>query len=336
MGVTFGRAIENLSRAANELFQADQRVRSVGIGAHGDAFGFTAVRNAAMILPAGLKRIPNEVAGIPVQFTDAFSEPDRLAKVPLAAQASFVPEQGQVRPLRCGLQIQNFTDDERTGIIARGSIIIGTLGCFVRFDSGAAAILSNNHVVAGENRGERGRDIILQNGSGALDPAQTAATLADFVDLLPSPPGANPQSGTALLNEVDAGIATVNEGVLFEPRYLPLRNLVAPSGTASAKVGDRVFKVGRTTGLTRGVVTSVANITGPIPYDPGPCWFRGVIVVETSDGTMFSNHGDSGSAVVRENGEVIGLLFAGNGQQTFVCPIDPVLSGLRCGLLTPA
>jgi hypothetical protein len=42
-------------------------------------------------------------------------------------------------------------------------------------------------------------------------------------------------------------------------------------------------------------------IVGPIPYAPGQCWFRNGLVVEGLNGTMFSDHGDSGSAIVRSS-----------------------------------
>jgi hypothetical protein len=92
------------------------------------------------------------------------------------------------------------------------------------------------------------------------------------------------------------------------------------------------IKVGRTTGLTHGSITAVGVVTGPIPYDPGPCWFQGQFEIEGENGTLFSDHGDSGSAIVSTTGEVIGLLYAGNGTQTYACPIQAVLTALNCTL----
>jgi hypothetical protein len=193
------------------------------------------------------------------------------------------------------------------------------------------AILSNNHVVAGENRGVRGTDQIMQPGTGAFTPADHAATLTDYANITASPAGATPATGGVIFNDVDAGVATVQGGVAFRQAYLPARSLTPPSGHIAASVGDHVYKVGRTTGLTRGIVTAVAAVVGPIPYGPGPCWFRGGIIVDGLGGTMFSDHGDSGSAIIKEGtGEVVGLLFAGNGTDTFACPIDAVLAALSC------
>jgi hypothetical protein len=62
-------------------------------------------------------------------------------------------------------------------------------------------------------------------------------------------------------------------------------------------------------------------------------WFEECFIVEGDGGAMFSDHGDSGSAILRESGEVVGLLFAGNGEQTFACPINTVLQQLNCTLV---
>ena len=48
-------------------------------------------------------------------------------------------------------------------------------------------MMSNNHVLAGENRGKKGRDRILQPGGLTFTSEQCIAKLIDFVDLLPSP-----------------------------------------------------------------------------------------------------------------------------------------------------
>lgn len=284
------------------------------------------------------ERAVGESQGVPVTFTDTPGEVESLAAVPVTgpaspAAASLVQEVNRHRPLVCGLQIQNFDDDQRTGVLARDLMIVGTLGCFVRLRDESVGFLSNNHVVAGENRGQRGRDRILQPGSGIHDPADQVGLLTEYVDLLISPAGALPRRGNVVFNDVDAGLVRLDEGVAFRQGYLSFRGLVAPGGTASARLGDQVFKVGRTTGLTFGEVTDVATIVGPVPYTPGPCWFRRSITIEGVNGTLFSDKGDSGSAIVRTNGEVIGLLYAGNGQQTYACPIDEVLRALSCTLL---
>jgi Trypsin len=338
MGVSLGQAEEMVEAAAAELFDADPSVRSVGVTQHGSGYGFRAVQNSSVIVPFVTgEPFPLNFQGIPITVTSTPGEVESLVAVPSSgpaspSAASVIPEVNRHRPLVCGLQIQNFDDDQRQGVLDQGFIIIGTLGCFVRLSNGSPGFVSNNHVVAGENRGLVGTDRILQPGSGAFNSADQIGLLRDFVKLLVSPLGATPKKGTAILNDVDAGLVELDEGVSFTQGYLPSRSLIAPNAVAKAKVGDKVFKVGRTTGLTFGEVKDVATIVGPVAYDPGPCWFRRSIVIEGLNGTLFSDKGDSGSAIVRTNGEVVGLLYAGNGQQTYACPMDTVLTSFSCTL----
>lgn len=347
MGVPFQQVEAALDDASAELF-ADRSVRSLGIGRHGDQFGYFVVRHDARILPqAGMvslgtskaqKPLKAEIAGVPVTVRVAAHDLRVHLKLPMSGPGSptagsSVIEQHGRRPLCDGLQIQNFDNDVRSGVIAGGHIIIGTLGCFVTLIDGRAAILSNNHVVAGENHGRRGADRILQPGSGEFDAAGHVATLTRFQRIHPSVAGAQPANGNVKWNEIDAGVAAIENAIAFDQNFHPTRlGLPVISGVASARVGDRVFKVGRTTGLTRGIVQSVSTIVGPVPYTDGESWFRRSIVIEGLNGTMFSDHGDSGSAIVKETGEAIGLLYAGNGSQTYACPMNTVLSKLKCAL----
>lgn len=327
-----------LNETAKLVFR-DPRVRSVGISRHGDGFGYRAVRNSAMITPESAivaAALPSDF-DLPITYVDTPHEVEHQLKVPLSGPgaptvSSHVPEQGRIRPLASGLQIQNYDDDVRTGVIAKGFIIVGTLGCFVDLDNDSVAILSNNHVVAGENRGAKGSDRIQQPGSATLVAGDLVGTLENFIALRPSPVGASVAAGNAILNQVDAGVALIGAGVSYKQGFIPSRSLQVPSGTAGASVGDKVYKVGRTTGLTRGEVKDIATIVGPVGYDPGPCWFEQSLTIEGDNGTMFSDKGDSGSIIVRDDEKIVGLLYAGNGSQTYACPIDLVFAALNCKL----
>lgn len=67
-------------------------------------------------------------------------------------------------------------------------------------------------------------------------------------------------------------------------------------------------------------------------YGIGGCWFRQSFVIEGVNGTTFSDRGDSGSAIVRNDGAVLGLLYAGNGVQTYACPMASIAAALNCQL----
>lgn len=339
MGMPFHICEETLANAIEELFDADPQIQAVGIARHEGAFGFKAVKNKAKILPSSARRTasrpPKAIKDIPITIDAVSADIEPHVQVPHPLAASFVPEQQMHRPLVCGLQVQNVDDDDRqrqAGQLGSNLIIIGTLGCFVTLNNGSHAILSNNHVLAGENRGKKGTDRILQPGSLTFTSNQHIATLTNFIPLKPSPQIARPALGNVVFNDVDAAVAQLESSLQFTQAYLPTRQQPAPHGTAAPQVGDNVFKIGRTTGLTHGTITAIGTTVGPIPYAPGPCWFQNQFEIVGSNGTMFSDHGDSGSAILSTTGEVIGLLYAGNGTHTYACPIQAVLKMLKCTL----
>ena len=313
MGVPFEVAEKGLFEAVNELFANDFRVRAVGITRHEKAFGYRVVRNIA--LPVAFRAAPSlgAVNGVPVTYADALDETRAHVRIPIpppvVALATGTPaEQGQHRPLVCGLQIQNFDDDVRTGVIEHGGIVIGTLGCFVRSEETSLVnLLSNNHVIAGENRGVKAADRILQPGSGTFVVAQHVATLTDFVPLSWSPLGAHPTLGTVVWNDVDAAIAEVETaaGIGWQNEFLPVNGLPGLAGTDSVAVGDDIFKVGRTTGLTRGTVTSIATVVGPVGYGAQQAWFRNSIEIVGTDTGPFSSpkFPDQVDVSVRQRGQ---------------------------------
>ena len=336
--MTFEEAWGRLDEVVRRVFASDPTVRSVGISRFGASYSFRAVRNRGALIPM---RVPvhhvTQVADVPVLFVDGPGEVMPLLKVPHSGPASpwvqsVVPEVQRYRRLVSGLQVHNFDADDRNGTISAGYITIGTLGCFVRLPSGRVAALSNNHVAADENRGVRGHARILQPGSATPSDIDQIGLLADFVALKASPPGAMPADAGLEFNELDAAVVELDPLVQWTQGFLPFRNLVRPYILATPRLGDEVFKVGRTTGLTHGIIVDVNTVVGPIRYDTGPCWFRRTLTIEGVHGTTFSGCGDSGSIVVRGNGEVVGLLFAGNGQQTYACPIESVMNALACTL----
>lgn len=307
--------------------------RSVGITRHGNGFGFRIVR----LRRVGTRsRAAAFFRGVPVRTTEASAELTSLTRLPHRGPAGgddrAVPERSLHRPLHLGLQIQNFDDHQRRS--GESPVLaIGSVGCFVRAANGAASLISNNHCIAAENRGVRGRDRILQPGNSVYDRTQHVATLTDYVELILSSPDARPHLGNVIFNSVDAGLAELLDEVAFRQEYVRMRTLPGLNGIASVGLGSRVFKVGCATGLTVGIVTDFDTVVGPVVYDAGNCWFERSIVVESVEDTPFADHGDSGSAVLDFAGNVVGLLYASDGVQNYVCPIDEVLRSLNCTLI---
>lgn len=223
------------------------------------------------------------------------------------------------RPLVIGSSIGHFR------------ITAGTLGCFVSTKSGGRRVLSNNHVLADENRGNKG-DAVIQPGDfdGGTRPGDTIGALDRFVRLKKTAP-----------NLVDAALATIRAGIAADTTTLDGLGPLQGVSTLALHVGMDVHKVGRTTGTTSGRVTAFELDNVVVTYDIGDLRFDDQIEVEGAGSGPFSRGGDSGSLIVDEEFRAVALLFAGgdsggtNGKGlTFANPIGAVLAGLRVTLLT--
>lgn len=227
-------------------------------------------------------------------------------------------ERRRHRPLRIGVSIGHH------GITA------GTLGCFVRGrEDGTKYVLSNNHVLADENRGHPG-DAILQPGAydGGAPPADIVGQLARFITLR-----------SDAINHVDAAVASLADNI--EGKVGEIRGLGRLKGLAeSVDIGDVVYKVGRTTGKREGRISAIEVDNVVVSFDSFTIRFDNQIEVEGVDGRAFSDGGDSGSLIVNSNRHAVALLFAGSDQGgaggaglTFGNPIGEVLDSLNVELL---
>lgn len=227
--------------------------------------------------------------------------------------------QKRSRPLRIGVSIGHH------------KITAGTLGAFVRARSGAAVlILSNNHVLANENRAKKG-DAILQPGhlDKGVAPDDVVGALASFVRLK--------RAGKNLL---DCASATLDPEVKFDP--IRLGTVGRLTGLRDGLLSEKEIlrKVGRTTGATRGRITAIEMDNVLIDYDLGTLRFDQQIEIEGADDDAFSAGGDSGSLIVDEAGRAVALLFAGGDQGgtngkglTYANPLQPILESLKVDLM---
>jgi S1-C subfamily serine protease len=225
------------------------------------------------------------------------------------------------RPLLIGSSIGHF------------EVTAGTLGAFVDLD-GSTGILSNNHVLANEDRAAMG-DAILQRATldGGRSPADVIGRLQRSIRLKPR-----------RANRLDVAVARLDEGIAWEPGKL--RAIAGGRHRALAGVGDPadiaqiVYKIGRTTGVTRGRVTAFELDHLIADYDIGNLRFDGQIEIDGVGARSFSAGGDSGSLILNADMEAVALLFAGterggraNLGLTYATPIDRVLSALKATLL---
>lgn len=189
----------------------------------------------------------------------------------------------------------------------------GTLGLIVADRGSARALyaLSNNHVLADENRATIGAGVVQPATLDGGGNADRVARLAQFEPL---------RFGNRR-NWMDAAVAAFLPRVGVDRTILEIGPLTGP-GDPSLNL--LVRKSGRTTGLTEGIVRAVRFDVFNVQYDRGMVRIDDVLVIEGVSGA-FSRAGDSGSAIVDHQGKAIGLLFAGSDQVTFAIPIRRVL-----------
>lgn len=177
-------------------------------------------------------------------------------------------------------------------------------------------ILSNNHVLADENRASIG-DPILQPGplDGGRFPEDQVAVLSRFVPITFYPPVPLNRHN----NLVDAAIAEGNLRVLNREIYW-IGYLKGWLKRKEVTPGMLIKKTGRTTGFTRGRIIAV-NTTVDIDYgEQGLARFRDQIT-----STHFDEPGDSGSLAATFDNAAVGLIFAGSEEATFINQIENVL-----------
>lgn len=285
------------------------------------------------------------INGHPVLFLDGDTTPELAPPLAIFDQfklslrnfrskgllAAGPAEQGRMRPLLCGASIQNVDSDKRLG----GNINAGTLGFFSALADGRHCLVSCAHVLSAQNKGVLGEDRIQQPPDFSYFPDSDVAELLRFTPIVASPAGARVNPGMITFNRVDAACALLNPSMRYRQAYDATRpkEALPPTFQAPAKIDMPVHKVGRTTNITWGVVKYIGVQLGPLTYSKiGECWFENCIVVQGINGP-FSAGGDSGSAVVGKNGELIGIVFATAGQLSWVIPIAAIIPAL--GLQVP-
>jgi len=243
------------------------------------------------------------------------------------------------RPARPGMSIGHYR------------ITAGTFGALV-YDTktGEPLILSNNHVLANstDGRDDRARvgDPILQPGryDGGTD-QDVIARLHRFIPIrleVSTPECKVAKALEGFLNRivrrfrrhyqvriynlspeanlVDAAVAKPLSPDLVSPDIL---DLGVPKGVGEVQVGDRVVKSGRTSGVNWGNVKVVQATVKISMGDVGDAVFTDQVIT-----TRMAQPGDSGSVVLNDKKEVVGLLSAGSDTVSVFARIKNVCNAL--------
>lgn len=235
------------------------------------------------------------------------------------------------------------------------NITAGTLGCLVQ-KNGTTYILSNNHVMANSNDASIG-DPILQPGptDGGSYPEDHIADLSEFIEIYFDGDGgstspcsiANATAGIlnglatilgsktrlnpilpiqASKNKVDCAIAKPINDYDVKNEIL---NIGTISGVSEGTLGLSVQKSGRTTGYTTGTITQV-DVTVQVSYGTNKV---ATFVDQLMTGYM-SAGGDSGSAVLNSQKEIVGLLYAGSSNSMVMNRIQNVFDALQVNIVS--
>lgn len=204
---------------------------------------------------------------------------------------------------------------------ALNSSFTGSLGCFVQ-DSHTIYMLSNNHVIAGENQFPIGTPVLHSESENSKTPHNTVvATLSKFVDIRFLTPT------TISENFVDAAIAEVKDPSLLSSA-LPL--IGTPTCISEPALGKRVQMNSSASQYTIGNIISL-GVTARVEFPKGK-------VAIFKDQIISNNNviqGDSGTLLLDiDNNGAIGLLCAGSPLLSVVNPINYVLNNLNVTLVT--
>lgn len=273
-------------------------------------------------------RVPKEIKGIPTDVVES-----GVIKVLPPSLFALEDHKKRHRPAPGGVSVGHTL------------VTAGTISCLVRRE-GKIYILSNSHVIANSGNAMPG-DAIVQPGvyDGGVNPDDRIADLVEFVPITftegtPPPTQCPVGNGAASVLNVLAGLfgrttrvyaaGDANNYVdaaiaLPDPENVSpnIMEIGIPRGVRVAELGDTLVKSGRTTGLTTGKVDQV-DVTVRVQYGDKVA----VFVDQIMAGAM-SQGGDSGSAVLDANKNVVGLLFAGSETTTIINRFENVIRLLK-------
>jgi hypothetical protein len=206
--------------------------------------------------------------------------------------------------------------------VAHVTATAGTLSFMARHNkTNRTVLVSNSHVFAHSGAAKIG-DSITQ--PGRID--GTAGPIGALLDYVPLKPDGS--------NQVDGAIALPDPAIDLQPNSIPGIGNFTLVGGGDVLPNMSVTKVGRSSGLTRGIVTAVEFDHILVDSEIGNVTFDGQIEIKGTE-HAFSQLGDSGSLVVADQKQAIGIVFCGNEFAnnglgvTYANPLPKVMDALN-------
>jgi hypothetical protein len=203
--------------------------------------------------------------------------------------------------------------------------IPGTVGCLAYLrHNGEPVLVSNWHVLYGKGAVKNDKVWLVENHG--VDQKYSLTEVGRVV---------SGKIGLTWFHNwevfVDCAICTYTIGSNLSSLFNTTKKLSVPTiaGHAEARVGERVYKVGAGTGITKGIV--VENRHSDTACIEGNTLFvKGQLLIRSEDGSPFSGNNDSGAAIINKDNKIVGLLWGTNcWGEGLACPIEPVMSVLN-------
>lgn len=235
--------------------------------------------------------------------------------------------------------------------ISHPDVSAGTHGFFAAINGQIVSvddlIVSCAHVISNTNKGKLGDPIyypgVADGGTEEDTVAYLAATIPIEMIEENECPVANlyvngfnllakllrrksriPKPVREVFNRVDCAYGRMVKGVEIDRNIYKIGE---PVGIEQATLGMRVQKSGRTTEYTEGEIIGIeADVR--VSYSQGTAWFDGQVISDIP-----CAGGDSGSAVLTYDNNLVGSLFAGGEGITIMNPIEDVFRELGIDIL---
>jgi hypothetical protein len=218
----------------------------------------------------------------------------------------------------------------------------GTLGCFVQ-TAGAngnwIGAISASHVLGRKGQSKKGDDILSPgHPDGArvrgakIGVLEDFSLLTDFQDISDNYLCCQDIALVKVTDMEDFPDRTMAWCPEDENKLIPIKEVIGGREVAE-RLGQPVYKRGRTTGLTRGILEIVGLQRQRIVIGGRDHIYTNILAVKCEDDTPFSKSGDSGALVYTEDGYPLGLVIAGTDQYSFVSPLDACLEDMKATLL---
>lgn len=293
-------AIAALVVAVLPAVRPNERVRSAIV-----TLSDTVAKPSQPVVTDSVRRPASPVA------TEADSIPQRqrtLDVPPVAGEGTAGSLRDRVRPLRIGSSVG--------GVGATA----GSLGGFAENEQGVRFLITD---ISALLLGGVGPGPVLQPGpaDGGEAPRDIIASAMEAVSLTDSMPAKQLIAFAALRPdlEIDASVSEIGR-------------IQGVASIDARMVGVTVRKVGRTSGLTAGVIRSVdAEIQMSVP-DPDGEWLM-VVLSGAIVSTPISRPGDGGALVIDEYGRAVGIIVGASQDMTIIAPLKPRLEDLGLRLV---